>query len=100
MAYKNVQLDNTRERQIPRNEHPEDQGETVIKRRCKLMGFILKHGRVLLTILEGQLGGRPRLSYIGQILKNAGEYEETGTEQKHMEYSCHCCCKPVYRLMT
>ena len=57
---------------------------TIQSRRCRMIGHILRHGGLMQVILEGMTEGkrsrgRPRLSYLKQIMKDIGtnNYRET-----------------------
>ena len=57
--------------------------QAVVNRRVQLIGHILRHGGILLTIIEGLVdgkrpGGRLRLQFMDQIMKDVGckTYEE------------------------
>jgi hypothetical protein len=48
---------------------------TIKRRRGRFIGHILRHSSLLKTIFEGEIsgknyGGRPRMEYIGPILKD------------------------------
>jgi hypothetical protein len=48
---------------------------TVKKRGGRFIGHILRHSSLLKTVFEGEISGknyrgRPRMEYIGQIMKN------------------------------
>ena len=52
--------------------------KTLKRRRDILIGHIMRHDGLMKTIIEGQVNGkrgkgRPRMCYIGQIIKDVGE---------------------------
>jgi len=58
--------------------------KAIQKRRCRMIGHILRHGGLMQLILEGMTEGkrsrgRPRLSYLKQIMNDIGtnNYRET-----------------------
>jgi hypothetical protein len=78
---------------------------TLRRRRGRFIGHILRHSGLLKTVLEGEISGknyreRPRMEYIGQMMKDVQikklcRDEKTGGEQRKQE----SCYKPILGLM-